>query len=166
MRLAESSTNENNTGEKTGDVERSPGLALVLDIELNTWHRSWSCYPGSFPYKKSRLIPFLFYLSGKWVMAALEIIKDVAGSKGELILYFKSKFWAWVDELRAGSVHRIVIYSLRPLSKLRRARLKLFCAGRKFVQVESRNLFSPFYKWIVRVRIWPVSYTHLRAHET
>ena len=36
MRLAESSTNENNTGEKTGDVERSPGLALVLDTELNS----------------------------------------------------------------------------------------------------------------------------------
>ena len=33
---AESSTNENNTGEKTGDVERSPGLALVLDTELNS----------------------------------------------------------------------------------------------------------------------------------
>ena len=62
-------------------------------------------------------------------MAALEIIKDVAGSKGELILYFKSKFWAWVDELRAGSVHRIVIYSLRPLSKLRRTHLKLFALG-------------------------------------
>ena len=154
MRLAGSSTNKNNTGEKTGDVERSPGLALVLDTELNSWRRSWSCYPGSFPYKKSRLIPFLFYLSGKWVMAALEIIKAVAGSKGELILYFKSKFWAWVGKLREGSVHRIVIYSLRPLSKLRRAHLKLFCAGRKFVQVESRNLFSPFYKWIVRVRIW------------
>ena len=34
--LAGSSTNENNTGEKTGDVERSPGLALVLDTELNS----------------------------------------------------------------------------------------------------------------------------------
>ena len=129
-------------------------LVWLFCLILKLWRRSWSCYPGSFPYKKSRLIPFLFYLSGKWVMAALEIIKDVAGSKGELILYFKSKFWAWVGKLRAGSVHRIVIYSLRPLSKLRRTHLKLFCAGRKFVQVESRNLFSPFYKWIVRVRIW------------
>ena len=100
-----------------------------LIFELNTWRRSWSCYPGSFPYKKSRLIPFLFYLSEKWVTSALEIIKDVAGSKGELILYFKSKFWAWVGKLRADSVHRIVIYSLRPLSKLRRARLKLFTLG-------------------------------------
>ena len=36
IRLAEPSTNENNTGEKTGDVERSPGLALVLDTELNS----------------------------------------------------------------------------------------------------------------------------------
>ena len=34
--LTEFSINENNTGEKTGDVERSPGLALVLDTELNS----------------------------------------------------------------------------------------------------------------------------------
>ena len=110
--------------------------------------------PDRFHIRNPDLFLFYFIFPEKWVMAALEIIKDVAGSKGELILYFKSKFWAWVDELRAGSVHRIVIYSLRPLSKLRRTHLKLFCAGRKFVQVESRNLFSPFYKWIVRVRIW------------
>ena len=129
-------------------------LVWPFCLILNLWRKSWSWYPGSFPDKKSRLIPFLSYLSEKWVIPALEITKDAAGSKGELILYFKSKFWAWVDELRAGSVHRIVIYSLRPLSKLRRTHLKLFCAGRKFVQVESRNLFSPFYKWIVRVRIW------------
>ena len=75
---------------------------------------------------------FLFFiscLSEKWVISALEMTKDVAGSKGELILYFKSKFWAWVGKLRADSVHQIVIYSLRPLSKLRRARLKLFTLG-------------------------------------
>ena len=36
IRWAESSTNENNTGEKTGDVERSPGLALLLDTEFVT----------------------------------------------------------------------------------------------------------------------------------
>ena len=154
MCSAESSTNKITPARKPVMLNGVLAWPSCLIFELNMWRRSWSCYPGSFPYKKSRLIPFLFYLSGKWVMAALEIIKDVAGSKGELILYFKSKFWAWVDELRAGSVHRIVIYSLRPLSKLRRTHLKLFCAGRKFVQVESRNLFSPFYKWIVRVRIW------------
>ena len=57
------------------------------------------------------------------------MIRDVAGSKGELILYFKSKFWTWVGKLRADSVHRFVFYSLRPLSKLRRARLKLFTLG-------------------------------------
>ena len=74
---------------------------------------------------------FLLYpiFSERWVISALEMTKDVAGSKGELILYFKSKFWAWVGKLRADSVHRIVIYSLRPLSKLRRARLKLFTLG-------------------------------------
>ena len=154
MRSAESSTNKITPARKPVMLNGVLAWPSCLIFKLNMWRRSWSCYPGSFPYKKSRLIPFLFYLSGKWVMAALEIINDVAGSKGELILYFKSKFWAWVDELRAGSVHRIVIYSLRPLSKLRRTHLKLFCAGRKFVQVESRNLFSPFYKWIVRVRIW------------
>ena len=80
----------NNTGEKTGDVERSPGLALLLGTEL--WRKSRSWYPGSSPDKKSRLIPFISYLSEKWVISALEMIKDVAGSKGELILYFKSKF--------------------------------------------------------------------------
>ena len=74
------------------------------------------------------------------------MIKDVAGSKGELILYFKSKFYAWVGKLRTGSVHQIVIYGLRPLSKLRSARFKIVYAGRKFVQVESRNLFSPLSK--------------------
>ena len=129
-------------------------LVWPFCLILNLWRKSWSWYPGSFPDKKSRLIPFLSYLSERWVIPALEITKDAAGSKGELILYFKSKFWAWVGKLRADSVHRIVIYSLRPLSKLRRTHLKLFCAGRKFVQVESRNLFSPFSKWIVRVRIW------------
>ena len=125
-------------------------LRLILNCDANLDLGD----PGLFPDRYSWLISFLPYLSEKWVNSVLEMIRDVAGSKGELILYFKSKFWAWVDELRAGSVHRIVIYSLRPLSKLRRTHLKLFCAGRKFVQVESRNLFSPFYKWIVRVRIW------------
>ena len=85
--------------------------------------------PDRFHIRNPDLFLFYFISPEKWVMAALEIIKDVASSKGELILYFKSKFWAWVDELRAGSVHRIVIYSLRPLSKLRRTRLKLFALG-------------------------------------
>ena len=147
MRLAESSTNKITPARKP--VMLNGVLAwlscLVLsrtrDTDLDL------VIPDRFHIGNPDLFLFLFYLSGKWVMAALEIIKDVAGSKGELILYFKSKFWAWVGELRAGPVHRIVIYSLRPLSKLRRAHLKLFCAGRKFVQVESRNLFSLFSKW-------------------
>ena len=117
----------NNTGEKTGDVERSPGQALLLGTE--SWCKTRSWYPGSSSDKKSKIRSFVSYLSEKWVISALETIKDVAGSKGELILYFKSKFWAWVGKLRADSVHQIVIYSLRPLSKLRRARLKLFTLG-------------------------------------
>ena len=80
----------NNTGEKTGDVERSPGQALLLGTELWCKTRSW--YPGSSSDKKSKIRSFVSYLSEKWVISALEMIKDVAGSKGELILYFKSKF--------------------------------------------------------------------------
>ena len=80
----------NNTGEKTGDVERSPGQALLLGTELWCKTRSW--YPGSSSDKKSKIRSFISCLSEKWVISALETIKDVAGSKGELILYFKSKF--------------------------------------------------------------------------
>ena len=154
MRLAESATNKITPARKPvmlNGVLAWPScliLRWIRDADLDL------VIPDRFHIRNPDLFLFYFIFPEKWVMAALEIIKDVAGSKGELILYFKSKFWAWVDELRAGSVHRIIIYSLRPLSKLRRTHLKLFCAGRKFVQVESRNLFSPFYKWIVRVRIW------------
>ena len=45
----------NNTGEKTGDVERSPGQALLLGTELWCKTRSW--YPGSSPDKKSKFVP-------------------------------------------------------------------------------------------------------------
>ena len=85
--------------------------------------------PGCFLIGVLDLFLFLSYLSEKWVNSALEMIRDVAGSKGELILYFKSKFWAWVGKLRADSVHRFVFYILRPLSKLRRALLKLLTLG-------------------------------------
>ena len=151
MRSAESSTNKITPARKP--VMLNGVLVWPFCLVLNCDANLDLGIPDRFQIRNPDLF-LLSYLSEKWVISALEMTKDVAGSKGELILYFKSKFWAWVGKLRAGSVHRIVIYSLRPLSKLRRTHLKLFCAGRKFVQVESRNLFSPFYKWIVRVRIW------------
>ena len=100
-------------------------LRLILDCDANLDLGN----PGFFFDRYFWFISFLSYLSEKWVNSALEMIRDVAGSKGELILYFKSKFWAWVGKLRADSVHRFVFYSLRPLSKLRRALLKLFTLG-------------------------------------
>ena len=160
MRWAESSTNKITPARKP--VMLNGVLAWPSCLILN-WTRDADLdlvIPDRFHIRNPDLFLFLLYLSGKWVMPALEIIKAVAGSKGELILYFKSKFWAWVGKLRADSVHRVVIYSLRPLSKLRRARFKIVYAGRKFVQVESRNLFSPVSKWIVRVRIWHLCNFH------
>ena len=66
-------------------------------------------------------------------MPALEMTKDVAGSKGELILYFKSKFQVWVGKLRGDSASRVLFSTgLRHLSKLRRAQLKLFSSGGTF----------------------------------
>ena len=100
-------------------------LRLILDCDANLDLGN----PGFFSDRYFDLFLFLSYLSEKWVNSALKMIRDVAGSKGELILYFKSKFWAWVGKLRTDSVHRFVFYSLRPLSKLRRALLKLFTLG-------------------------------------
>ena len=50
----------NNTGEKTGDVERSPGQALLLGTE--SWCKGRSWYPGSSSDKKSNN-SFLYILS-------------------------------------------------------------------------------------------------------
>ena len=114
-------------------------LRLILDCDANLDLGN----PGFFFDRYFWFISFLSYLSEKWVNSALKMIRDVAGSKGELILYFKSKFWAWVGKLRANSVHRVLFHSLRQLSKLRRAHFKIVYVGRNFVRVESRNLFGP-----------------------
>ena len=114
-------------------------LCLVLDCDANLNLGN----PGFFSDRYFWFISFLSYLSEKWVNSALKMIRGLAGSKGELILYFKSKFWAWVGKLRANSVHRVLFHSLRQLSKLRHAHFKIVYVGRNFVRVESRNLFGP-----------------------
>ena len=127
-------------------------LRLILDCDANLDLGN----PGFFSDRYFDLFLFLSYLSEKWVSSALKMTRRLAGSKGELILYFKSNFWAWVGKLRVNSVHRVLFHSLRQLSKLRRALLKLFTLGGNLFKLSLATYSVRFYKWIVRVRIWQV----------
>ena len=122
-------------------------LALLLCL-------SSRCEPG-FGFAEY-LLPIGWHFSLEIKQVLKRINRRVAGSKGELILYFKSKFWAWVGKLRVNSVHRALFYSLRQLSKLRRALLKLFTLGGNLFKLSLATYSVRFYKWIVRVRIWQV----------
>ena len=56
----------------------------------------------------------------------------VAGSTGELILYFKWFLKTWVGKLSRNSVARVYFTCLRRRTKPRRAQLKLFSSGGTF----------------------------------
>ena len=127
-----------NTTVKTGDVERSPTPTPPLALGL--WAKSWS-WKSWFPFQWTS---FSCLISSEYKWVRRETMGRVAGSRSELILYFKSKFQTWVGKLRGDSASRVLFSTgLRHLSKLRRAQLKLFSSGGTFVWVESRNLFGP-----------------------
>ena len=88
------------------------------------------CEPGSGFPKCPFSIGWHFSLKIEQVPRRINI--RVAGSTGELILYFKWFLKTWVGKLSRNSVARVYFTGLRRSSKLRRAQLKLFSSGRTF----------------------------------
>ena len=79
-----------------------------------------------------RLFPIGWNFSLKIEQVSRRINIRVAGSTGELILYFKWFLKTWVGKLSRNSVARVYFTCLRRRTKPRRAQLKLFSSGGTF----------------------------------
>ena len=145
----EFANNLNDTTGKTGDVERSSDPTPVLALGL--WAKSWS-FESRFLIQWTS---FSYYVSSEFACVRREIMERVAGSRSELILYFKSIFKRGSVNWEGTQLLGFVFYRAEAPQQAEARSTKIVFVGWNFsFKLSPATYWVRFLKWIVWVRTW------------